>query len=89
MAFGAHAGAVCLQAVALCMLPTHFFFQFLFYTDVAGLLFLLISFEVRYLLYPVLVSLHLPQPCTAPVACRWQAVATGIRGAGSYRRCGV
>lgn len=29
------------------MLPTHFFFQFLYYTDVAGVLFVLLCFEVR------------------------------------------
>eukprot|EP00892_Ulva_mutabilis_P009505 jgi/Ulvmu1/6927/UM032_0005.1 len=33
------------MAVAACMLPTHFFFQFLYYTDVAGVLCVLLSYE--------------------------------------------
>ena len=35
-----------LQAVTLCALPTHFFFQFLYYTDTASLLFVLMAYQV-------------------------------------------
>jgi hypothetical protein len=36
-----------LQAVAICSLPTHYFFQFLYYTDVAALLMLALCYQVR------------------------------------------
>lgn len=40
-----------MQAVVLSLQPTHFFFQFLFYTDVPGLLCVLLSIYVGPLLF--------------------------------------